>query len=94
MAFKLKVEPKPGRDCKDFKPRLFDRAHCKLWLKCANAGSLVEGGYYSSYCDGILWKQLDVNDPPKGGSGVGYSTKPITKRLKKRSIINQKEELK
>ena len=86
MSFKLKVEPKPGRDCKDFKPGLFDRGHCKLRFKCVNAGSLVEGGYFSKYCDGILHKGLDINDPPKGGSGVslpnkpGYGTKPKTKR--------------
>lgn len=84
MAFKLKIEPKPGRDCKDFKPGLFDKGHCKLRLKCANAGSVVNGGYYNKYCDGILWKGLDVSNPPKGGSGVGYGTKPTTKRPKPR----------
>ena len=87
MSFKLKVEPKPGRDCKDFKPGLFDRGHCKLRFKCANAGSFMEGGYYNQYCDGILHGGLNVDEPPKGGTGVlsnkpGYGTKPKTKRQK------------
>ena len=57
MAFKFKekiIRPKP--DCKDFKPYFFDREHCKLTNKCANAGKEYELDCFLKYpdlCTGI-----------------------------------------
>jgi hypothetical protein len=43
MTFKAKEkEMKLQPDCKDFKPFLFDKEHCKLTNKCANAGKEYE----------------------------------------------------
>lgn len=73
MTFKAKEpEPKSGRDCKDFKPMFWDRGHCKLANKCANAGSFVEGGYFPSYCSGVKWGSiagipLEESTMKKGG---------------------------
>ena len=39
MAFKAKSKKsKPKIDCEDFEPRFWDKGHCKLSNKCANAG--------------------------------------------------------
>lgn len=84
MAFKAKEpEPKSGRDCEDFKPKFWDRGHCKLAGKCANAGSFVDDGYFSRYCDGIKWRRkgrvpIEEDTMRKGGR----NEKPARPRLK------------
>ena len=73
MAFKAKEpEPRPGQDCKDFKPMFFHRDLCKLADKCANVGiGYIELGRFGGMCQGIKWVSLlDNKNPPKGGSGV------------------------
>ena len=52
MAFKTKgKEIKLKPDCKDFKPFLFDKEHCKLTNKCANAGGEYKVDSFSKYSD-------------------------------------------
>jgi len=76
MAFKNKgKKPKPGIDCKDFKPMFWDRNHCKLSDKCdfGDQYYIAEGRFgCGGYCTGIKWDVtlLDNNNPPQGGSGV------------------------
>jgi len=63
MAFKAKSEKsrlKP--DCKDFKPFYFDREHCKLSNKCANAGGEYKTDSFVKYidlCTGISQIRFD-----------------------------------
>lgn len=63
MAFKIKEkEVKLKPDCKDFKPFLFDREHCKLTDKCANAGIEYQEDCYLKYpdlCTGISINRYD-----------------------------------
>lgn len=63
MAFKAKVkEIKPNPDCKDFKPYLFDKEHCKLTNKCTNAGGKYKIDSFSKYpnlCIGISQIKYD-----------------------------------
>jgi len=96
MAFKAKEkEVRMDPDCKDFKPFFFDKEHCKLTGKCANAGHGYEMHCYMKnpdLCTGISEKRyaewlkeeygFDRNNPPQGGSGVGYGEKPKTRRPK------------
>ena len=74
MAFKAKSkEFKPKQDCKDFKPKFWDKEHCKLSNKCENAGIEYEVDcllYPPDLCTGIKSSILDNNNPPRGGSGV------------------------
>ena len=54
MAFKAKEpEPKPGRDCKDFKPMFFNRKYCKLTDKCDNTYEYIVYGRFGGYCSGV-----------------------------------------
>ena len=56
MAFKPKYETKLKPDCLDFKPFLFDKKHCKLTSKCANAGGKYKLDSFYKYpdlCTGI-----------------------------------------
>lgn len=56
MTFEQRAKPpKPGRDCKDFKPKFFCRRHCKLFDKCVNGLTFMEKTRTNSYCDGIHW---------------------------------------
>jgi len=59
MAFKAKEpEPKPGRDCKDFKPCFWDRNFCKLASRCGNVGNeYIEYGRFGGYCQGIKYPE-------------------------------------
>ena len=61
MAFKKKDKTKRELkiDCEDFKPRLWDKEHCKLSGKCANAGEEYEADcllYPPDLCTGIKCK--------------------------------------
>jgi len=52
MAFEKKPkEIKLKPDCEDFKPFLFDKEHCKLTAKCANAGYSFEEDCYLRHPD-------------------------------------------
>ena len=56
MVFeKRENTPKPGRDCKDFKPKFLNRRHCKLFDKCVNGMSFMEKTHSNFYCDGVKW---------------------------------------
>lgn len=53
MSFKMKEkEPKPGQDCKDFKPMFWRRGYCKLSDKCDDTYKYNVYGY--GYCSGVL----------------------------------------
>jgi len=81
MAFKVKEpEPKPGQDCKDFKPMFWDRGYCKLANKCANVGDdYIEYGRYGGYCAGIKWKSV-LGPRPK----VSFLPKPDSNLISRR----------
>ena len=61
MAFKEKIKKKKINkiDCEDFKSKFWDKEHCKLNSKCANAGEeyIVDCFFY----------------PPDGCTGIKYS---------------------
>ena len=66
MTFKAK-EPEPisGQDCKNFKPRFFDKSCCRLAGECNYAEQdFIEVGRFGEYCQGIKWDSV-IGNPPK-----------------------------
>ena len=71
MAFKEKVKNELKIDCKDFKPKFWDRGHCKLADKCASAGEeyiMDTFLYHPDGCTGIKYPECPkrpTSAPPK-----------------------------
>ena len=66
MAFKEKVKNELKIDCKDFKPKFWDREHCKLINECSNAGKeyiLDTFIYHPDECTGIEYPECPIQRP-------------------------------